>query len=308
MGTVYIEFRPNCRQRHVSCVEPRICGDVIRRPEPFALKFSPQSFGDVQMWAIWRQKEEEQSPFLPYRPKFPDKLPWMDACVIEHDKRVLSDGEREPVKEVGYFVSIDAARGGKAAIAVGAVYHTEEVVALASLIGYEDILTAELPAVRLVSLSADMALVPEIKVDESCFCLAFEFLQLLGLVRIELRRGIPLGTFPYTSISRASADKKALKVLSLASFHVDRCHASLAILTLCLSCSMALRTASSAEQSIMGLRLRPSRVSNPLIPSAWKRFIQALTEMWINSVCRPTSFEVNPWDFNRIARQRIRYA
>ena len=34
--------------------------------------------------------------------------------------------------------------------------------------------------------------------------------DLIGLIRIELRRGLPLGTFPYTSISRANADKKAL--------------------------------------------------------------------------------------------------
>lgn len=40
------------------------------------------------------------------------------------------------------------------------------------------------------------------------FCLMFEFLQFLGIVRIELRRGFPLWTFPYTSISRANADKK----------------------------------------------------------------------------------------------------
>lgn len=153
-----------------------------------------------------------------------------------------------------------------------------------------------------------MALITVIKVYESIICLSFEFLQLLGLIRIELRRGLPLGTFSYTSISRANADKKALNVLSLASFPDAFCHASLAFITLCLSCSMALRTASSSEQSIIGLRPRPGRVSNPEIPSVSKRFTQEFTEIWVMSVCNPISFEVRPCDFNRTVRQRIRYA
>lgn len=133
-------------------------------------------------------------------------------------------------------------------------------------------------------------------------------LLLLGLIRIELRRGLPLGTFSYTSISRANADKKALNVLSHASFPDAFCHASLAFITRCLSCSIALQTASSSEQSIIGLRPRPRRVSKPVMPSVSKRFTHELTDIWVMSVCNPTSFEVKPCDFNRIARQRIRYA
>lgn len=53
--------------------------------------------------------------------------------------------------------------------------------------GYEDVHTAELPAVRYMSFSAGMALIGKVKVYESVFCLYFEYLQRLGLVRIELR-------------------------------------------------------------------------------------------------------------------------
>lgn len=45
-----------------------------------------------------------------------------------------------------------------------------------------------------------------------------DYVEMCDLVRIELRRGLSLGTFSYTSISRANADKKARNVLSLASF------------------------------------------------------------------------------------------
>ena len=90
-----------------------------------------------------------------------------------------------------------------------------------------DICTAELPPVWHISLGADVAFSSIIKVNETVFFLLYKFLLLLGLVRIELRRGFPLWTFPYTSISRAKADKKALKVLSLASFPEACCHSSL---------------------------------------------------------------------------------
>ncbi|MDR1344992.1 MAG: hypothetical protein LBJ39_06525 [Tannerellaceae bacterium] len=54
--------------------------------------------------------------------------------------------------------------------------------------------------------------------------------------------------FSYTLISCANADKKRLKVKLLASFPVASCQAALALLTLCLSCSMAVRTASLYSQ------------------------------------------------------------
>lgn len=308
MGEIDIEFRANSRQRSISGVKQRVRAEIIRRPEPFALEYSPQSFGQVQMRAIRRKEKEEQTSFLPYRPEFLEQLPSVYACVVENHKGVFVDAHGHPIKEVGDFVGCNAFTCGKAFIAVVSVDHPEYVESVAFLRRDKDILVAELPAVRHVSFSADMALVAEIQVDESVFCLIFEFLQLLGLIRIELRRGLPLRTFSYTSISRANADKKALNVLSLASFPVACCQASFAFLRLCLSCSIALRTASLSEQSIIGLRPRPGRVSKPFMPSASKRLTHELTDIWVISVCAPTSFDVNPFAFRSITRQRIRYA
>lgn len=308
MGKIDIKFRSDCRQRSVCGVKQRICGEIIRRSEPFALEYAPQCFGDVQMRTIRREKEQEQSTFFPYRSKFPEQFSAVDACVVKNKKCILFDAERKSVKEIGNLIGCDAVSGGKTVIAIIAVYHAEDVEALSSLRRYEDILTAELPAVRHVSLSADVTLISKIKVYESGFCLIFEFLQLLGLIRIERWRRFSLWTFSYTSISRANADKKALNVLSLASFPEACCHDTFAFLTLCLSCPITLRTASSSEQSIIGLRPRPGRISKPLMPSVSKRFIQELTEICVISVCNPTSFDVSPWAFKRIARQRIRYA
>lgn len=308
MGKINIEFSPESRQRSVGRIHQGVCGSIIHRSEPFAFEYSPQSLGNIQVRTIWRQEKQEQSSFLPYRSKFGNEFSTMDTCIVQNNKSILLDFEGKAVKKVCDLIGCNAFGGREAFITVITVYHSKNVEPIASLGGYIDILTGELPAVWHISLSADMALITVIKVYGSVSCLSFEFLQLLGLIRIELRRGLPLGTFSYTSISRANADKKALNVLSLASFPDAFCHVSLAFITLCLSCSMALRTASSSEQSIIGLRPRPGRVSNPERPSVSKRFTQELTDIWVIPVCFPTSFEVRPRDFNSTALHRIRYA
>lgn len=308
MGKVDIEFRAESSQSSICRIKQRVCRDIIHGPEPFALEDSPQRLCDVKMRTVWRKKEKEQAALLPYRTKFPHELAPVYACVVKHNKCVLVDAERKPVNKVRNLVGGHILGGRESLIPVIAVYHAENIEPQPSFGGDIYILTAKLPSVWHISLGADVALVSIIKVDETLFLLFYEFVQLLGLIRIELRRGFPLGTFSYTSISRAKADKKALKVLSLASLPEACCHASFAFLMLCLSFSMALRTISSSEQSIMGLRPRPGRVSRPLIPSVSKRFTHELTEMCVISVCSPTSMDVRPLDFNSIVRQRIRNA
>lgn len=308
MGKIDNEFISDCRQCSVCSIEQGVSGDIVRRSEPFTFEYAPQRFGDVEMWAIWRQEEKEQSSFLPYRSEFSDEFPAMNAGIVKDNKSVFFNTKRKSVEKVHNFVRSNALLRGKALMAVVPVNHSEDIEPMRPLGRDEGILTAELPAVRHVSFGTDMALVSKVKVYESFFCLCFEFLQLLGLVRVELRRGLALGTFPYTSISRANADKKSRNVLSLASLPEACCQDSLAFFTLCLSCSIALRTASSSEQSIIGLRPRPGRVSRPEIPSDSKRFTQEFTDICVISVCAPTSSDFSPCDFKRIARQRIRYA
>lgn len=308
MGKLDIEFRSKCSQRTVGCIEQGIRGTIIRRFEPFALEDSPERLGDIQMWTVRWEEKEIQSTFLPYRTEFPHELASMDACIVKDNKSVSTDTERKSVNKVGDLVSGHILSCGESFILIIAVDHAENIESQTSFRWSIDIFTAELPSVWHISLSADMAFISIIKVDQTVFFLLYEFLQLLGLILVELRRGFPLRTFPYTSISRAKADKKALKVLSEASFPEACCHASFAFFTLCLSFSMALRTASSSEQSIIGLRPRPGRVSRPLMPSVSKRFTQELTDIWVISACSPICFEVRPVDFRSTARQRIRYA
>ena len=260
------------------------------------------------MWAIRREKEKEQPAFLPYGVKFSHKPASVYACVVKDYKRVFADTERHTVKKVSNLIGSHILSHSESLISIFAVYHPEYVEPETSFGGDVNIFTAELPSIWHISLGTDMAFISIIKADETLFLLLYEFLQLLGLIRIELRRGFPLGTFPYASISRAKADKKALKVLSLASLPEACCHASFAFLTLCLSFSMALRTASSSEQSIIGFWPRPGRVSNPLIPSVSNRLTQEFTDICVISVCSPTFLDVRPSAFKSMARQRIQNA
>lgn len=308
MGKINIELRSKSSQSSIGCIKQGVCGKIIHRSKPFALEDSPQSLRDIQMRTIWRKKEEEQTPLLPYRTKFLHELAPVYAGIVKHHECILTDTHRQSVKKVCDFISRHVLRCGETLISVVSVNHTEDIEPEASLRWNMYVLSTELPAIRHISFRADVAFISVVEVYETGNCLSFEFLQLPGLIRIELRRGLTLWTFPYTSISRANADKKALKVLSLASLPEACCQASLALATLCLSFSMAMRTASSSEQSIMGLRPRPGRVSSPLMPSASKRCTQELTDMCVMSVCAPTSLEVSPLAFSNIARQRIRKA
>lgn len=190
--------------------------------------------------------KREKASFFPYGSEFGYESSAMDTCIVQNNKCVFLDSERKTVKEISNLIYCYAFGSAEALIAVVAANHTENVESVSTLGGYVDILIRELPAVRHISLSAYMALIAIVKVYESAICLSFEFLLLLGLIRVELWRGLPLGAFSYTSISRTNADKKALKVLSLASLPDAFCQASLAFITLCLSCSMALRTVSSS--------------------------------------------------------------
>ena len=301
MDKIDIEFISKRSQRTVGCIEQGICGAIIRRSEPFALEDSPERLGYIQMWTVEWEEKEKQYTFLPYRTEFTHELASVNACIVKDNKSVFTDTEGKPVKKVSNLVSGNILNCGESLISIVAVYHAGNIESQTSFRWNIDILTAQMPPVWHISLGADVAFISIIKVNETVFFLLYEFLQLLGLVRIEFRRGFPLWTFPYTSISHTKADKKALKVLSLASFPEACCHASFAFFTLCLSFSMALRTDSSSEQSFIGFQLRPGRVSSPLIPSVSKRFSQELTDIWVMSVCTPIYSEVRPADFRSTA-------
>lgn len=131
------------------------------------------------MRTVWGQKEKEEPSLFSYWPKFSNEFAPVYLCIIQYDKRVLGNAKGEPVKEVGYFIGCNAFVCGKAIIPVVTVYHAKDIEPVSFLRRDKNIFPAELPAVRHISLGTDVTFIPKVKVDETVFCLYFEFLQFL---------------------------------------------------------------------------------------------------------------------------------
>lgn len=306
MCIIDFQITPNSRQHSVCGIEKSIGRCIVLWSEPLSFHNAPQGFSNVQVWGIWRDVKQEKPSFLPDGTHLSNVLIPMHTGVIKHNECLLFYPKRITVKEIDNLPGINGITRAETFKSVVPVNHPEDIEPLCPLRRYIDIFPMKLPSVRDIPFRADMGLITIKEIYFPFGIKSFKFLQLLGLVLIELRRGDTPWTFSYTSISCANADKKRLNVNSLAAFPLAFCQASLAIFTLCLSASIASRTASSSEQSIIGLRPCPGRVSNPLMPSDLKRLIQLLTLWAVISVCSPTCAELKPSDLSKIARQRIR--
>ncbi len=296
----------NRSQRSVGCIEKHVCTHIVLRSDPFSFQYPPKCFRNIQMRRIWGKIEKEKPSLFPYGTQLPYFIITMNRSIVKHHKRVFEYTQGKYIEKLHDLVGVNTFGGGESLILVLSVNHSEDVEPCASLGCNAHILTRQLPAVRNISFGTNMALIGIVQGNAPLTFLLFKFLQLFVLVLVKLRRGNSPWAFSYTLISCANADKKRLKVKLLASFPVACCQAVLALLTLCLSCSMAERTASSSEQSMIGFRPRPSRVCKPVIPSERKRFTHALTDTKLISVCSPAFTEGSPSDLRRTARQRMR--
>ena len=294
------------RQSPIGGIEKHFRSYIILWSYPLAFENTPKCLRNIQLRRIWRQKKEKKSSLFPYGTEFLYLLIPMYRGVVKDNKCIHFQVERYFIKETYHFVSSHLFERSETFIAVVAINHSKDIEACNSLGRDVDFLPSQLPTVRDISFCTSMALVSIIKSYTSFRCLTFKFLQLLDLIFIELRRGYSPWAFSYSLISCANADKKRLNVESLASLPEACSHAALALLTLCRSCSIARRTASSSEQSIIGFRPRPERVCSPAIPSDLKRFTQAFTLTRLISVWAPAAAEDRPSAFNKTARQRIR--
>ena len=252
---------PDSRQCSIDGIKEIVATSIILRSDPFGFHYPPQGFSKVQMRRIRWKVKEKKSAFLPQHPQFLYLLVSMYACIVKHDEGVFLNGQGKGIEVFNDLVRVNAFSRGEPMIAVVPINHAEDVDPLCLPRWNIHVFVTELPPVRHIAFGA--------------------------YIRIELRRGYSPWAFSYSLISCANADKKRLNVRLLASLPVAFCQASRALLTLCLSCSMALRTTSSSVQSMIGLRPRPGRVCRPLMPSCMKRFTQKLTDTCDISVCKP---------------------
>lgn len=242
----------------------RIRTGIVLRPEPLSFHYPPKGLDNVQMRGIGRDVEKKESSLFLGRAHLPNFCIPVYAGIVEHDKGLFVDSEGILFEKINDLLGINGLIRTETLETVVAVNLSKNIEPFGSFRWYIYIFSPKLPSVRDVAFGADMRFISMEETDFSLGIKLFKFLQLPGLVLAELRRGYTPWMFSYTSC--ANADKKRLKVNSLASLPEDFCQASLAERTLCRSDSMASRTASSSKQSIMGLRSCPGRVFKPLIP------------------------------------------
>lgn len=176
---------------------------------------------------------------LPYWAKFFDLLVSMYGSIVKDNKSVHLQVERKFIKETEDFICRHLFECCESIVTVITVNHSKDIESCHPLGGDINILPLQLPTVRDISFSTSVALFSIIEPNTSFRRFTFKFLQLLDFVFIELRRGYSPWAFSYSLISCANADKKRLNVESLASLPEACSIAALALLTLCLSCSIA---------------------------------------------------------------------
>ena len=233
MRIVYFQISPDCRQGPVRGIEERVRAGIVLWPEPLSFHYPPKGLDNVQVRGIGRDVEKKEPSFFPDRAHLPNFCIPMHAGIVEHDKGLFVDSEGILFEKINDFLGINGLTRAETLEAVVAVNHSKDIEPFGSFRWYIYVFSRKLPSVRDVAFGADMRFISIEEIDFSLGVKLFKFLQLPGLVLVELRRGHTPWTFSYTSISCAKADKKRLNVKSPASFPEDFCHASLAARAFC---------------------------------------------------------------------------
>lgn len=194
---------PDSRQCPIDGVKEVVATCIILRSDPFSFHYSPQGFRKVQVRGIRWKVKEKKSAFLPQFSQFPYFLVSMYARIVKHDERIFLYVQGKGVKVFNDLVRVNTFSRGEPMIAVVPVYHAEDVDPLC-LLGWDiHVFVTELPAVRHIAFGAHMAFIGVIEVYLAVYVQMFKFLQLLGLIRIELRRGYsPWAFFLFAYILR----------------------------------------------------------------------------------------------------------
>lgn len=288
------------------CVEKLLLADIIFRSDPLSLEFSPYSFGNVQMWRVYRKKEEIKSSVLPKRDTFLNAFGTMYGGVVKYKESLFAYIEGEVFQKVHDFRRIYLLLRGKLQTFTLPAYHSKTVQACGSFGKYTDFFTGKLPTVRNIPFCTNMGFIAIEQLDFMFCTKFFEFMQFLKLTFINSFAWFTPRPFPYTLISSAKLFKKRWNVRRLTLLPLDASQAALAACTFWRSALMAVRTDSLSVSIMSGLRPCPGLVYKPEMPSFWYRFTQWLTEASVISVMEPAAAELNPLDLRSTAIQRMR--
>lgn len=295
-----------CIQPSVDRIEEFILFQIVLRINPFFLKLSPYGLCNIQMWGVWRQERDEQSPLLPERYPLHNTSGFVYAGIIQYQHGFLLDGKRELLQIFYNHISINAVFRHYSHVFALSVDESQYVDFIGFFYRYMNVLSGELPAIRHVSLRTDMRFISIIEVNLSSFTQTFKLSNNLYLMMIVFLVRLAFGASPYPFISSVNTFKKRRRVLSLMDFPRLASHSALAV---CRRWRWDLTAANKPALSSVfktGLRPCPALLCKPEIPSDLKRLTQWLTLILLIPVIKPTSLELRPLAFKRMTWQRVR--
>ena len=174
----------NAVQYLMGGIEECACVNIMAWLDPFCFEDSPQCLSDIQMRRVWRKVEDIEAALSPFLNHFLHLAPRMDARIVKNDEGWSGNCQRECINKISHILSLYTLTACKTMISIVPSDHAENIESGGFHGRHKDILSGELPAIRDISLCADMAFVSEVKVNESLITEIFKFLQLLTLNRI----------------------------------------------------------------------------------------------------------------------------
>lgn len=295
-----------CCQPPVSSIKELVLFHIVLRINPFFLELPPYGFRNIQMWRIWGQESNEQSPLVPERHPFHYASGLVNTGIIQYQYGLLLDAQRKPFQELNDHTGPDVTFGHYPHVPALPVDKAQYIDFIGFLYRYMNILAGKLPTVRHIALRTNMRFISIIKVNLSGLAQMFEFRYHSYLMVVIFRIRLTFGTCSYPFISSVNTFKKRRRVLSLIDFPRLASHSALAV---CRRWRWDLTAASKpsfSSTSKTGFRPCPGLLLKPDMPSSLKRLIQWLTLTLLMPVIKPTSFELRPSDLSSTTWQRVR--
>lgn len=187
MAKVNIQLCSYRRQSPTDGIKQRFGSDIILWSEPFSFHNTPKGPHNVQIRRIWGNVEEKKTLFFPYWTHSLYFLITVYTCIVKHYKCLSVELERESVEKINNFLCIDRFADAESFKAVIPVNHPKDVESFGFFDRNANIFSGKLRPVRDIAFRADMRFVTIEEVNGSSAGKCFKLLQLLGLIRIELR-------------------------------------------------------------------------------------------------------------------------
>ncbi len=147
MAKIDFQIVSHIVQASVCCIKENVLVYIIFGIQPFLFQFSPKSLRNIQMWGIRRQKEKEQSPFLPVGNSLLNTFSLVQAGIIQHNECVLMNLKRKFFQIFQYKLPIDVCFGSFPITLVSPCNHAKAVYLIRFFTQNANLFFRELPTI-----------------------------------------------------------------------------------------------------------------------------------------------------------------